>query len=316
MPEPEQVSDLSGLRETASFIANLFSKLMASPPKSIFRIIMILLAGYGVGTLAATIYCYLQPKIYESRAVLTEEREPGGSTALPGPHAARAVSDLMLHRVWDLSFKESVLQLQQGVTITSTPAGTVIEARFDSASDARQIADYLSKSFPGFDRERQWSAVEGLDDYYFPKEIETSTKLHQLRQSILESLKRTGNDSPGILISETTVARIDDADLTRQFEAYQATATPPGRFAPPDGQILTPLPLAAIPIVLPTPVSPNVEAAFLTGRISGLLAAAAVLAWILARRPSLVWVSTPKPAKSPDWADVQPLPSQNRFENW
>ncbi|MEP4931944.1 hypothetical protein [Haloferula sp.] len=266
---------------------------------------MILITGYILGNFIAAAICYQQPKLYESTGIFTEWAAPERKTQVATAHAAIVVAQLELHRRWELTFEDAVQKIIEGISIESTASSTIIRGRFSSAHDSRQIVDELMDQFPGIEREHQWAQIKGLDGHYSKKEIKNLRVVDKLRSVIFDSLKESESDIPGNLISQEAVERLGNKDLLRQFDAYQKTVKPLGRFSPPDGKILVPPPIAAKPFEAEDPISPNVDTYFLVGRVSGLIAAMLALSIIWHRRPNLIEIPPAKPEPSPAWAEVK-----------
>jgi hypothetical protein len=281
--------------------------------KSATRIIVFVLMIFFIGNFIAASICYLQPKIYESTGSFTEWAPPDQTIPVAGAHAATIVSSLQLHLRWGIPFEDAIQLVRDKVTIETSATETTIRARFSSAQDARLIVEALMKNFPGFERERQWAQIEGVDGRYTEREEETGRQIGQLKQAMFLTLKQAGHHIPGSLISATTVARLGNEDLSRQFKAYQKMNNPVGRFGPADGNILIPLPIAKPATEAMKAISPDIDKYFLVGRIASSIAAIASLLIIFRYKPTLLETPAQKTTTIPSWASVAENETSDRL---
>ncbi|HSP41303.1 MAG TPA: hypothetical protein VLO11_00390 [Luteolibacter sp.] len=278
--------------------------LLAMPP-----------AGGILGLMAAAVISYVQPKIYQSQAII--ETKPAAMD--PDPHGrflatemarieSRAVlepviDELELTMRWNLD-KESALGVLNRIIHVENIRGTdliAIRVRHTNMVDARDIADSVANSYKRLRNEAETAIVERrLDE--LQKTVRDQEDRVEEHRKILSTIVRTKNGN----VSEIRESQ-DYIDAKREFETQQEFLNEM-KIKLMGETISTKIPGERVmvhepPVVARVPVLPNVPRNLLSGIAYGVvfsIPCALLLMWLLhlgSTKRALSQESTPPPLR-------------------
>ncbi len=150
--------------------------------------------GLVVGWAVAAVICYVQPKRYQSRAVVAAKEKPGRTVELAPIHAAqlmRLTSDVI---VWDQPVGEAIAEIRKRTRITASESGVEIVSGWPGKADARDIAVELAWLFRGMELEEQL----GRHPVDLPDLTESDLRVREERRSVERIMKEETLEALGM----------------------------------------------------------------------------------------------------------------------